>query len=211
MSAREEILARVRAATADVGPSSGARGPAPAIGQASPGPAETVELFAENVADYRARVLRVAPDGVAAAVGEALAEAGAGRVVVPSGIPADWLPGTGVEVVRDEALPAAELDRIPAVLTAAAVGVATTGTIVLDHGADQGRRAISLVPDLHLCVVLAEQVVHDVPDAVRRLSWQDSAPRPLTWVSGPSATSDIELDRVEGVHGPRTLVVLLVS
>ncbi len=211
MTAREEVLARVRGATADVTAPLGARGPAPAIAQESPGRTETVDLFAENVADYRARVLRVDADAVAAAVREALAEAAAPRLVVPPGIPADWLPGTGVEVLRDDGLSAGELDQVPAVLTAAAVGIATTGTIVLDHGPDQGRRALSLVPDLHLCVVHASQVVHDVPDAVRRLAPKDGAHRPLTWISGPSATSDIELDRVEGVHGPRTLVVLLVG
>jgi L-lactate dehydrogenase complex protein LldG len=211
MTAREEILARIHGATADVTSPLGARGPAPMIAEPSPGPTETVDRFAENVADYRARVLRVAPDAVATAVRDVLAEAGATRLVVPAGIPPDWLPGPGVDVVRDEGLSAVELDGIPAVLTAVAVGIATTGTIVLDHGPDQGRRALSLVPDLHLCVVHAGQVVHDVPDAVRRLSFTTANARPLTWISGPSATSDIELDRVEGVHGPRTLVVLLVS
>ncbi len=212
MSAREEVLARIRGATADVTAPLGARGPAPAIAQESPGRTETVDLFAENVADYRARVLRVEPGAVGTTVAEVLAEAGAARLVVPPGIPAEWLPATGAEVVHDDGgLTAVELDRVPAVLTGAAVGVATTGTIVLDHAPDQGRRALSLVPDLHLCVVHADQVVHDVPDAVRRLAPKDGAHRPLTWISGPSATSDIELDRVEGVHGPRTLVVLLVG
>jgi L-lactate dehydrogenase complex protein LldG len=214
MTAREEILARIRGATTDVTAPLGARGAAPTIAEASPGTARTVDLFAENVADYRARVLRVTPDAVASTAAEVLAEAGAARLVVPQGIPTEWLPEAGVEVVRDDGRPgltAAELDHIPAVLTAAAVGIATTGTIVLDHGADQGRRALSLVPDLHVCVVDAGQVVHDVPDAVQRLSFEPGAARPLTWISGPSATSDIELDRVEGVHGPRTLVVLLVD
>jgi L-lactate utilization protein LutC len=109
--------------------------------------------------------------------------------------------------VPDTGLTARQLDAVEAVVTAAALGIALTGTVVLDHTGDQGRRALSLVPDLHVCVVRADQVVHGVPEAVARLDPR----RPQTWISGPSATSDIELDRVEGVHGPRTLVVVLVD
>ena len=158
-----------------------------------------VALFAERVADYRAVVERCTKRQLPARLKAALPE---GRVVVPAG-----LSVTVPDAVVDDGLSAAELDACAAVVTDAAVGIAETGTIVLDHGPGQGRRAITLVPDVHVCIVRADQVVADVPDAMPRL---DPA-KPLTWISGPSATSDIELDRVEGVHGPRTLHVLLVG
>ena len=193
-TARDEILQRVRSALDGVSP---VRDLPP--GPRAPDRGDLVALFEERVADYRAVVTRVAASDLSSAVAEAL---GAARVVVP--------PGLGIPVegaVVDEQFSAAQLDDFDAVVTRAAVGIAETGTIVLDHRPDQGRRAISLVPDLHVCIVEAGQVVADVPDALALL---DPA-RPLTWISGPSATSDIELDRVEGVHGPRTLHVLLVD
>lgn len=194
MSARDEILRRVRSALSGVSPAVDLP-PAPR----APDRGDLVALFDERVADYRAVVTRCTADDLASVVAEAL---GGARAVVP--------PGLGLEVpgsVVDDGLTAAELDAIAAVVTRARVGIAETGTIVLDHAPDQGRRAISLVPDLHVCIVDASQVVADVPDAIALL---DPA-RPTTWISGPSATSDIELDRVEGVHGPRTLHVVLVG
>jgi L-lactate dehydrogenase complex protein LldG len=143
-------------------------------------------------------------------VAAALAGRGARRVVVPPGLSVSLPPE--VEAVADDGLsPLApqDLDAVDGVVTGAAVAIAETGTIVLDASADQGRRAITLVPDYHLCVVRAEQVVELVPEAIARLA--AAASRPLTWISGPSATSDIELSRVEGVHGPRTLEVILVA
>ena len=203
MSAREEILARVRAALADVSPEDRATpAPTPPPGVRLEGDA-LLDRFVERVEDYRATVRRCAPDELAAAVAEALGPLGDGaRAVVPSGLEVP-VPGA----VSDDALTSYDLDGIEAVVTAARVGIAETGTIILDHGPDQGRRAISLVPDLHVCIVDAAQVVADVPDAISVLD----PSRPLTWISGPSATSDIELDRVEGVHGPRTLHVVLVG
>lgn len=207
--AREEILQRLRSATVDVTTPVGHRGPAPVIQSEGTSAAETLELFADNVADYRATVVRCSEDEVPAAVAEALARHGSRSVVVPDGLDAAWVSRLpeGVRVLADDGLPAGELDGVDSVVTAARVGIATTGTIVLDHAPDQGRRALTLVPDQHVCVVRADQVVHDVPGAVTLLD----AGRPLTWISGPSATSDIELNRVEGVHGPRTLDVVIVG
>jgi len=154
-------------------------------------------------------VIRTGSEGVAAAVAQSLE--GARRVVVPAGFNQAWRPD-GIDVVLDEpVLSSADLNGVDAVLTSATVGIAVTGTIVLDHTQGQGRRALTLVPDLHVCVLMADQIVGDVPEAVARLSASVSAGRPLTWVSGPSATVDIELIRVHGVHGPRTLRVVLVE
>ncbi len=194
MSARDDILGRVRAALSGVSPAVDLP-PAPR----APDRGDLVALFVERVEDYRAVVTRCASDEVTGVVAGVL---GSARTVVPAGLGLD-LP----DAVVDESFSAAELDGFDAVVTRAAVGIAETGTIVLDHEPDQGRRAISLVPDLHVCLVACAQVVADVPDAIALL---DPA-RPLTWISGPSATSDIELDRVEGVHGPRTLHVVLIS
>jgi L-lactate utilization protein LutC len=194
VTARDEILARVRSALAGVDPPA-ASAPPPSLPR---GDLDLVALFAERVADYRAVVERCPADEVEARVRSAL-PAGA-RIVVPAGLGLD-LPGA----VVDDGLSAAELDALDGVVTRATVGIAETGTIVLDHGPGQGRRALTLVPDLHVCLVDAAQVVADVPDAVAVL---DPA-RPQTWVSGPRATSDIELDRVEGVHGPRRLHVIV--
>ena len=156
--------------------------------------------FAERVADYRATVTRCAAADLAATVARALG--GVGTVVLPPGLDLE-VPGAMV----DDGLSSAELDRAEAVVTASALGIAETGTVVLDHGPGQGRRAVTLLPDLHVCVVGEGSVVPDVPDAVPLLD----PLRPQTWISGPSATSDIELDRVEGVHGPRRLHVVLVA
>jgi L-lactate dehydrogenase complex protein LldG len=200
MSARDDILGRVRSALADV-----ADVPAAPTPPRRTPVQDVVGLFAERVADYRATVVRSTADRVAAAVADALPEGAS--VVVPSGLGID-VPGA---VVDDGTLTAQQLDDVDAVVTGAAVGIAETGTIVLDHGADQGRRAITLVPDTHVCVIRADQVVLDVPDAVTLLGPAVRNGSPLTWISGPSATSDIELSRVEGVHGPRNLYVVLVD
>ena len=195
MSARDEVLGRVRAALA-----SGAQAPEVPRDYHGPGAAAPdVDRFCERVADYNATVRRLAAGDLARVVGEVLARHGAERVA-----------GT-IEGFDDPPLGARELDALDGVVTGCALGIAETGTIVLDGGAASGRRALTLVPDLHLCVVHEEQIVASVPDAVERLAEAARAGRPITLVSGPSATSDIELDRVEGVHGPRRLEVLVVA
>ena len=218
MSSRDAVLGRVRAALADVPAVPAAEDVAIdwEYGQRPAGAADdTLGLFGERVEDYRAEVSWVTPAEVAARIADALGDHEVTSAVVPSGTPQDWrdaIAARGIRVLTDEpALSHAELDGTGAVVTASRVGIAETGTIVLDHGPDQGRRALSLVPDLHVCVIRAEQVVADVPEAVARLRPSIDARQPLTWISGPSATSDIELSRVEGVHGPRTLRVLLVD
>jgi L-lactate dehydrogenase complex protein LldG len=207
--AREEILDRIRGALAAAPMRSQHGTPSPVRRDyaRSRGDGDLLERFVERVADYNATVERVPPEGLPAAIARACAGYRAASVAVPADTPQEWLSDlAGVRVVRDAGLAAEDLDRVDAVLTGAAVGIAETGTIVLDSGPRQGRRALSLVPDVHVCIVEAAQVVDDVPAALERLRPE----RPITWISGPSATSDIELDRVEGVHGPRTLHVLVV-
>ena len=204
MKAREEILRRIQSAQVAPNDHPIRRDYAHTVKLADP-----VGMFVERVEDYQATVIRTGPDGVAAAVLKSLD--GAASVVVPAGFNAAWLPD-GIDIVMDEpALSSSDLDGVEAVVTSAVVGIAVTGTIVLDHTEGQGRRALTLVPDLHVCVLTADQIVGDVPEAVARLGPSVSAGRPLTWVSGPSATVDIELIRVHGVHGPRTLRVVLVE
>jgi L-lactate dehydrogenase complex protein LldG len=209
VSSRERILGRVRRALADAPREDTPieRGYLREHGDRSV--EETVELLAENLADYRAIVHRCTAADLPATLAGMLAARGAKTVLVPPGLDGSWLAQADTEQVPDRAESTPhELDRIDSVVTACAVAVAETGTIVLDGGPDQGRRRITLVPDHHICVVrVPDQVVSSVPQALERLD----PVRPLTWISGPSATSDIELDRVEGVHGPRTLEVVLVD
>jgi L-lactate dehydrogenase complex protein LldF len=198
---------------------------------------EIVDLFAERVAEYRATVHRVRESEVAEAVERIARDAGAKRIGIPADLPSEWRPGggtpqsewragggapesesggsrgegAGIELIEDAALSVQQLDELDGALTACAVAIAEAGAFVLDAGPGQGRRALSLVPDLHVCVVREDQVVGLVPEAVARLEEAVRAGRPLTFVAGPSATSDIELDRVEGVHGPRVLHVVVTA
>ncbi len=211
MNARGEILARIRAALADAPTQAAPESVSPlAYLRSHAGPdADLPGLFAERVADYRAVVSRVPATGVPAAIAAAASALGLTEIIVAPGLPAPWLPDSaGLRWLSDDPPLAVEaLDRCGAAVTTAALGIALTGTIVLDAGAGQGRRALTLVPDVHLCVLTTDQIVADVPDALARLD----PVRPLTFISGPSATSDIELERVEGVHGPRTLHVIIAE
>jgi L-lactate dehydrogenase complex protein LldG len=201
--ARTEILGRIRAALSD----RPAEAPVPRDYDTHRQVDDLLGLFAERVADYRATVRRISARKLTATVATALGERAARTMVVPPDLPASWCAEGFDWLVDDPPLALDELDAADGVLTGAAVAIAETGTIVLDAGQAQGRRALTLVPDYHLCVVRARQVVGTVPEALAALD----PLRPLTFISGPSATSDIELNRVEGVHGPRTLEVLLVT
>jgi L-lactate dehydrogenase complex protein LldG len=211
VTGRDEVLARIRTALADRPP-----GPDPGIPRGyrtSSGldPGQLLDQLAGRLHDYGCAVRRAAPGQLMATVAAALADRGARRVLLPPGLDLTWLDRTGlpagIEFIDGDGLSPAALDATDGVITGAAVAIAETGTIVLDGSAGQGRREVSLVPDYHLCLLRADQVVGLVGEALVRLD----PTRPLTWISGPSATSDIELDRVNGVHGPRTLEVILVQ
>ena len=217
-SAREEILRRVRRATHDVPKDERPEDVPVERGYRKEDDAATrdeiVERFAERVAEYEATVHRVSEADLPREIAEACERRGVRRLVVPAGLPDGWIPD-GPDVLRDDTrtqLSNEELDRSDGVLTGCALGISQTGTIVLDAGAGQGRRALTLLPDYHLCVVREEQVVSLVPEA---FAWLEETVkgegRAVTFISGPSATSDIELNRVEGVHGPRTLEVLIAG
>lgn len=222
-AARESVLGRIRGALADVA----AEEPVRWDGPGSPGSADAYrrgpadgaaddtairELFLRHVADYRAEVVRCGGDeDVAREVMAACRRHGARRILRPAGIDPAWLSAdlTWVVDTPEDPLSVAELDGADGVITGARVAIAETGTVGLDHGPDQGRRALTLVPDLHLCVLRSVQIVASVPEGLSQLAGAAAEGRPITLVSGPSATSDIELERVEGVHGPRRLVVLV--
>ena len=211
MSAREDIMNRIKSALRDtpetpVVPREYRRSSDMTDGQ-------RLEQLVDRLVDYKANVFLTPAAEVPARLAELLA--GSASIVVPHGLPESWLSGlkndAGTPAVHvdspERRLTTAELDAVDAVVTAAAVAVSETGTIMLDGGDDQGRRIISLVPDRHICVLNVDQIVEVLPEAIARLE----ASRPQTWISGPSATSDIELERVEGVHGPRTLDVVILT
>jgi L-lactate dehydrogenase complex protein LldG len=208
--AREEILQRVRQGLADVPRDERPEDVDAPRAYLEHEPEAGLDRFVERVADYGAVVHVVEEDGVAAAVASICREFGVTRVVVPEGLEPAWIPAE-LEAIPDQGLLVGELDRVGAALTGCALGIAETGTVVLDSGRSQGRRALTLVPDVHVCVIDERQVVDGVPAALRRLSAELRGDRrPLTFVSGPSATSDIELSRVEGVHGPRRFGLVVV-
>jgi L-lactate dehydrogenase complex protein LldG len=173
--------------------------------------ADLIHQFIERVREYRAKVKTTIAEDLPRAIAESCAERGIRKLVVPADLPEGWAPA-GLTLVREPGLTIDDLEHSDGVLTACALGIAQTGTVVLDSGPGQGRRAITLLPDYHLCVIREDQVVGLVPEAVAQLQSAAASPdRPITFISGPSATSDIELNRVEGVHGPRTLEVIVVT
>jgi L-lactate dehydrogenase complex protein LldG len=204
-SARAEVLARIRRALSDrPEPPPNAR----EYRRTLPDGTDLLALFTERATDYGATLTQVDTADLPTAVEAALRQRGARRIAVPADLPISWLAHADIETIRDDPpLALSILDDIDGVLSGAAVAIAETGTVILDAGPGQGRRALTLLPDYHLCVLGAHQIVGTVPEAVARLH----PTRPQTWISGPSATSDIELNRVEGVHGPRTLHIILTS
>ncbi|HWE08804.1 MAG TPA: LUD domain-containing protein [Solirubrobacteraceae bacterium] len=212
--AREEILGRIRSALADV-PANERPADVPVAREyarhGEPAGEALVMRFAGRLRDYDAEVRRVSPAEVAPVVGAALAEMRCRSVVVPRALRSAWRP-SGISVIEDGGLTAHQLDEMDGAVTGCAGAIAETGTLILDGQGESGRRIITLVPDHHVCIVTAEQIHGTVPEAVTALG---PAVRrqgvPVTLVSGPSASSDIELSRVEGVHGPRHLVVVIVA
>ncbi len=223
MSERDAVLRRIRGALADVPESEPAswsmlEDPDPAasyVRELDLSPDQLVELFAERCGDYTATVTGCAdrPDAIAEAVSAACRRHGAMTVAIPATLEREWTSALSSQTLErdDPPLTIERLDACDAVLTGCALAIAQTGTIVLDAGAGQGRRALTLVPDLHVCVVRGGQIVGGVPEAFVALDGAVRSGRPVTFISGPSATSDIELTRVEGVHGPRRLEVVLAS
>jgi L-lactate dehydrogenase complex protein LldG len=208
MTARDEILGRIRA----IAKSPAAESLAPAYHQRWDAPREAIiARFAERLADYNVAVLRARGDHEIRPTAErALGERGIATLVIPPDLPATWRPKLP-SPIEDHALGFDELDGIEGVMTGSFLGIAETGSIVLDTGLGQGRRALTLLPDYHLCVVRESAVLGSVPEAIAALQSRAQHGLPITFFSGPSATADIELDRVAGVHGPRTLDVILVA
>jgi L-lactate dehydrogenase complex protein LldG len=212
-SARSEVLRRIREAKGGVASADAAQAGWSSIErryrrEATRSREVILELLVDRLQDYDARVVRAVHADVRAAAARMLGERNVRRMVIPPGVAAEWLPG-GVEFVVDEGLAAVELDAVDGVMTGATLAIAETGTVVLQNVAGQGRREVTLVPDYHLCVVRVEDVVETVPEAMARL--QTTAGLATTFVSGPSATADIEMTRIKGVHGPRFLDVILVD
>lgn len=203
--ARTEVLARIRRALVGSGEPPTLRRAYRQAGEVVLG--DLPGLLADRLVDYRASVVRCGPPELPARLAEQLRARGVDDVAVPPGFPEPWLVQVPAQRQHREPLSVAALDALAGTVSTCRVAIAETGTVVLDGGPGQGRRVLSLVPDYLLIVVRAEQVVAAVPDAVRALDPHS----PMTWISGPSATSDIELQRVEGVHGPRTLDVIILE
>jgi L-lactate dehydrogenase complex protein LldG len=210
-SAKEEVLSRIRQAVRDVSGIAGEYGsgiPRQFRRAGTLDDRSRIELFIDRLHDYDALVHRSNSFDVAQTISEALRARGKQGLLVPSGLPAEWLPG-GFEFKEDRELTYDEIDRSEGVLTGCAAAIALTGSIILRHSAAEGRRALTLIPDYHLCIVHESQIVETVPEAIEQM--KSFATAPITTIAGPSATSDIEMTRIKGVHGPRVLEVILVA
>jgi L-lactate dehydrogenase complex protein LldG len=205
MSSRDRVLERIRKANAKAAPSSCSI-PRDYDRSSTGSTGETLALFEERLRDYDARVFPVRREEIAARAAEILREGNRQRIAVPAGLPIAWR-ADGPQWLADHELSVDVLNAVDGVMTAATVGVAVSGSIALQHGPAEGRRILTLLPDYHLCVIEAAQVVETLPEAFARLD----PTRPVTFFSGPSATADIEMTRIKGVHGPRFLDVLLVE
>ncbi|MHB1023895.1 MAG: LutC/YkgG family protein [Acidobacteriaceae bacterium] len=211
LSAREEILQRIRAKlaaqTTDVAaehqtiPRLYAR-------EGTLGYEDKLHLFIDRLEDYDAQVIRTTSQQIASAVAQLLASREQRELLVSEGIPAEWLPA-GITILLDGNLDYSAINKVATVLTGCTVGIATTGTIILQHDAPEGRRALTLIPDFHICVIYASQIVETVSEGIARISKKQE--QPVTFISGPSATSDIEMTRICGVHGPRYLGLVIVE
>ncbi|WP_131195529.1 LutC/YkgG family protein [Lichenihabitans psoromatis] len=209
-SAKDAILGRIRQALVDV-PEIEAGPEAWRFRQRSTEDhSALLDRFTERARGYKVRVERATRAEAPARAARILAEAGLVRLALPADFPVDLAP-EGFDLLRDDGLDNATIAACDGVLTTCACAIAETGTLVLDHGVGQGRRKLTLLPDYHLCFVEASAILGLVPEAVERMQPSVAAGRPLTFISGPSATSDIELNRVEGVHGPRTLVAVILD
>ncbi len=208
---RQQVLARVRQA---VGTSSSGREddyasiPRPYRRSGTLGLDDRIEQLINRLHEYGAHVAICAPDQISATIADCLRGQQKRRLLIPNDLPLSWLP-SGFEWLADEGLKYGEMDTVDGAITACAAAIAWTGSLVLRTGPGQGRRAVSLIPDYHLCIVFAEQIYETVPEAIEALEWQST--ESLTFISGPSATSDIEMTRIKGVHGPRTLEAIVVK
>jgi L-lactate dehydrogenase complex protein LldG len=209
-AAKEEILERIRRAVGAQPERAADYAAIPRTYQQSGSldRAACLDLLADRLRDYEAGVYRCARAELPATIAQAATARGKRRLLIPAGLPREWLPGT-LDFIPDGPHDYADLNASEGVLTACATAIAMTGSIVLGHSPAEGRRALTLVPDYHLCVVFAEQVVETVPEAMRRI--HEAGARLITTIAGPSATADIEMIRIKGVHGPRTLDVILVG
>jgi L-lactate dehydrogenase complex protein LldG len=214
-NAKEAILGRIRSSLEDVPEDENLQIQRNYRQEGTLGKQQVVDLFAERVAEYKAKVSRISSEEkIKASIRDACRQREVKKLVIPEGFSLDWLP-EGFPLIQDSAddlISHQELNQADGVVTTSALGVAETGTIILDAGPGQGRRALTLIPDYHLCIVREEQIVELIPEAFDHFQEKVSQEgAPITMISGPSATSDIELNRVEGVHGPRVLDVLIIG